>query len=101
MRDVWKTALRIKPKDRKGLGMAFVVEFNGFMLDEKSGKFTAENGNEIEYRNARFYDTDHQAIYKVKVPKDSILPDSSVPCTVYLSIEVTERYCSAYFEGVA
>lgn len=80
--------------------MGFLVKFDGFMLDEKNGKFTAENGNEIEYRNARFYDTLNQAIYKVKVPKESVLPEASLPCTVLLNIEVTERYCSAYYEGV-
>lgn len=77
--------------------MAFEVEFKGILLDQKKGTFVSDNGREIDYHNARFFDQENNAIYKVKVPEDSVLPEPATPSLVVLTIELSEKYCSAYY----
>lgn len=79
--------------------MAFVVQFEGILLDDKEGSFVAENGREVNYHNARFYDQNDGQIYKVKVPEGTELPEPATPHFVTLNIDLTERYCSARYVG--
>lgn len=77
--------------------MAFTVSFEGILLDHKEGTFVTENEREVSYHNARFYDQEDSAIYKVKVPDGTVLPEPAVAKTIYLKIDLTERYCSASY----
>lgn len=70
-----------------------------YLLDESEGVMTVENGRQIKYHNARFYDLDARKIFKAKVSDDSdSLPEEQVHVLGVFYVDAREKFCSLFFD---
>ena len=77
-----------------------ITTMNGFLLDENSGEFVAEDGRKVSYHNARFYDIDAKKLVKVNIPEPhNALPEPQVTCAVVLRVEAGEKFCKLVFDS--
>lgn len=79
--------------------MAHFIEVNGFLLDESSGEFKSDDGRDVKYHNARFYDTDDKTIFKASVNPKATLPEPQQQCVLVFSVLAGERYCKLRYES--
>ena len=77
-----------------------ITTMNGFLLDENSGEFVAEDGRKVSFHNARFYDTDDNKVIKVAIPEShNGLPEPQVNCLVSLRVHAGEKFCKLVFDS--
>lgn len=75
------------------------TQCNGFVLDENSGVFDAEDGRKVEFHNARIYDTDAGKLFKVNVPKGKFLPEPQERHVFIFNVNAGEKYCRLEFDS--
>lgn len=78
--------------------MAHLIYVKGFLLDESSGEFTADDGRKVKYHNARFYDSENQSIFKASVPDGAVLPVAQDTVTLVLAVLAGEKFCKLRYE---
>lgn len=77
-----------------------ITQLNGFLLDENSGSFKNDSGEEIAYHNARFYDVDSKKLVKVTIPEPhNALPEPQVNCAVILQVNAGEKFCKLVYDS--
>ncbi len=78
--------------------MGHFIEVRGFLLDESSGEFQADDGRKVKYHNARFYDSDNHSIFKASVPDGADLPPAQDNVTLVLAVLAGEKFCKLRYE---
>lgn len=70
-----------------------------YLLDESQGVMTVENGRQIKYHHARFYDLDERKIFKAKISEDSdSLPEEQIHVLGVFDVNAREKFCNLIFD---
>lgn len=76
-----------------------LVKTKGYLIDEKSGEFSNDNGEQIKYHNARFYDVDNNQLFKVRVDEVLDFPEPAVVSEIYLDLSLGEKSHRVTYAG--
>ena len=81
--------------------MPILFELNAQLLKDNKGNFTADDGRNVDYHNAKFFDLGSNSLFKANVPADAVLPPVAVPSPMTFSVILGEQGCKVEFVGLA